>query len=231
MKITTQLLILTLCLISHHGFSQTKIQLAVGGTLVEQTPSLLMNFADGDNLQFYRRATKVDVSILSTKSFTNRDVFNFRYGVNFRGTPFTSILRYEKNINGTEENIHLVYDQTNVDINLPLEIVYQPKKWAYTFVGFAPTIRVDLTKKDLYYRGGVSFLSEEEAKNEIEHLSQQVNSFGLNFRAGIGFRYKPIGFELTYDQLLTSAVKSEFTFRIIFHLRHAPETFLVWDID
>lgn len=205
-----QVLIIILLLINIHCYSQQNVQISLGSYYYQQSPTLKLVFSETDNVTFTRDFTTITGSILLINPINSK--FELRYGIGFRGSPLAAVLRFEKEIGGINESIYIVYDYTILNINIPVDISYPANRWFYIFVGIIPMYNIDLTDKKKYYQGGISFLNEKDSKKRIEQLSSHIASFGVIIRSGVGIRYKSIGLELSYDKLLTNALKKEFQF-------------------
>ena len=146
------------------GYSQQNIQISFGTFLRQESPRSEAVFSATDNIVFSRGLTSVTGAVLLLNEFTPK--IGIRYGVEFRGSPLTSKMRFEKEVDGQSETINLVYDYQVLDINLPVDVSFNPKKWIYFFGGIYPTFRIDLN--DSPDNVGLSFLTPEQTKRRID---------------------------------------------------------------
>ena len=232
------------CLIIVSGFTQEKqkrVQIALGLPYDYTSSRIQIDFSRSD-YAIFRSIDHGDVftgSVMLLGDLSPK--VSLRYGLELRGLPLSSELRFEHNVHGPQA---LPYDYTIMDINVPLDVVYEPLDWIYLLGGIYPTLRVDFTGGKDFGRNG--FLSAEETKKYFDKLKSHLSHLGFNYRLGIGYRYKKtIGLELTYEELLTNVLRDEFTFgqvsrpttikhsaiflKLVFHLVHSRQTFLDWE--
>ena len=235
---------LLLVLLIGEAFSQQKIQISFGGIMAQQEPSVRLLFSASDSLEMAKYQGSVTGSILLVNELTPK--INIRYGLELRGSPIESTIRFEEEINGQPEPRFLFYDHNIIDINLPFDIVYYPKKWFYTLGGIYPTFRIDWNNQTENY-SSASNLTASQIEEITDQLQNHISVFGFNYRLGLGFRYKPVGIEFTYENLLSNYLEDEFTFgqttlptklkyssffiRLVFHFVKPIDTLLDWDMN
>ncbi|MDE0471223.1 MAG: hypothetical protein OXH57_04730 [Ekhidna sp.] len=233
---------LLLVLLTGEAFSQQKIQISIGGIIAQQEPSIRLSFSASENLEFFKyEASAATISILLTDELDPR--IGLRYGFELRRSPIESTMRLE--ISGQPQDIFYQHDM--YDINLPVDIVHYPKKWFYVLGGIYPTFRIEWNSYSNNSSQSTSSSIAQQRQEIIDQLKDHISFFGFNYRLGLGFRYKPVGIEFTYENLLTNYLEDEFTFgqntlptklkyssffiRLVFHFVKPIGTLLDWDMN
>ncbi|MBC6427543.1 MAG: hypothetical protein GDA51_14000 [Ekhidna sp.] len=230
--------LLLIILFTNAARSQQKIQIAIGGVIAQEEPRIRLSFSASENLEFFKyEASAATISVLLTDELNSR--ISLRYGLELRRSPIESTMRLPE-INGLSQDIF--YNHDLYDINLPVDIVHYPKKWFYVLGGIYPTFRIELNSYALN-----SHNTSLQRKERIDQLKDHISVFGFNYRLGFGFRYKPVGIEFTFEDLLTNSLEDEFTFgqttlptklkyssffiRLVFHFVKPIGTLLDWDMN
>ncbi|MBC6399454.1 MAG: hypothetical protein GDA37_00260 [Ekhidna sp.] len=243
-KILPFLLLLILC--TDAARAQQKFQIALGETMAQGEPSIRLSFSASENLEFSKYRSSITGSILLVSKLNPK--VSLRYGLELRGSPIESRIRFEQEVNRQPESVFVFYDHDIIDINLPVDVVHYPKKWFYILGGIYPNLRIDWNNYTNLDRSASSLnLTAQQRKERLDQLKDHISFFGFNYRLGLGFRYKPVGIEFTFEDLLTNSLKDEFTFeqttlptklkyssffiRLVFHFVKPIGTLLDWDMN
>lgn len=191
--------------------AQLTYQFGIGLLYQDETPENRININSEEYAIFGRTYTTISASAMVSYKIKNRLVI--RSGLDFRGTPFHGELRFAYTDDDGLFYPSVIYDYTIMDIHVPMDIQFWPTNGVYLFTGISSNFKFDLTHPTFYEGTQATFtISTEETAQFRNQINNQVRRVGLNYRAGVGFRYKLIGLELNFDHTLTNALKSTFDY-------------------
>ena len=198
-------------------FSQRNLQVSLGGALSESLPIEQVHFSETDSLTIERPPTGFMGSVLVTSRLSNPK-YGLRYGLDIRFSRLENELGYFRDFDDDVNlpNRHRVqFFHQILGISLPVDVYYRPVRSLYTFVGVYPTFQISM-QRIFSLRGNLSNLLNRLAVEDEINIKYQIKShlapFVLSYRVGAGVRHKFLGLELSYEQLLTNALKREFEF-------------------
>ena len=213
MKEAIRFILIGVLLLAFVGSSTAQVtyQLGLGLLYQDTTPEQQINISNDEYAIFGRGYTTISASIMA--SYKVKDRLTIRTGLDFRGTPFHSELRFAYTDDDGLFYPAVLYDYTILDVHAPMDIQFWPTEGFYLYTGISTNFKFDLTHPRTYEGTQAAFsISIEETAKFRELIADQVRRVGINYRAGMGFRYKFIGLEMSFDHTLINALKPAFEY-------------------